>query len=74
MTSLPLTTDREETKWQKILAIAKSNNFPVHLITRLKRHTQQKTHTDNTNNKTKKWATAIKSEKSPTFSNGQTSK
>jgi hypothetical protein len=57
MTSLPLTTDREETEWQKIFAIAKNNNFPVHLITRLKRHTQQKTHTDNTDNKTKKWTT-----------------
>jgi hypothetical protein len=57
MTSLPLTIDRERTEWQKILTIAKNNNFPVQLITRLKRHTQQKTHTDNSDNKTKKWAT-----------------
>ena len=42
MTSLPLTADREETEWQKIVTIAKNNNFPAHLITRLKRHTQQK--------------------------------
>ena len=42
MTSLPLTTDREKTEWQKILTIAKNNNFLVQLITRLKRHTQQK--------------------------------
>jgi hypothetical protein len=57
MTSLPLTTDREKTEWQKILTIVKNNNFPVHLITRLKRHMQQKMHTDNSINKTKKWAT-----------------
>jgi hypothetical protein len=57
MTSLPLTTYRERTEWQKILTIAKNNNFPVQIITRLKRHTQQKTHTDSSINKTKKWAT-----------------
>jgi hypothetical protein len=57
MTSLPLTTDRERTKWQKILTIAKNNNFPIHLITRLKRYMKQKTHTDSSVNKTKKWAT-----------------
>ena len=57
MTSLPLTTDRKETEWQKILATAKNNKFPVHLITRLKRNTQHKTHTDKTDNKNKKWAT-----------------
>jgi len=57
MTSLPLTTDRKETEWQKILAIAENNKFPIHLITRLKRHTQHKTNTDKTDNKNKKWAT-----------------
>jgi hypothetical protein len=57
MTSLPLTTDREKTELQKILIMAKNNNFPAHPITRLKKHTQQKTHTDNSVNKTKKWAT-----------------
>jgi hypothetical protein len=57
MTSLPLTTDRERTEWQNILTIAKNNNFPIHLITRLKRHTQQKPHTDSSVRKTKKWAT-----------------
>jgi len=56
MTSLPLTTDRKETEWQKILAIAE-NKFPVHLVTRLKRHTQRKTNTDKTDNKNKRWAT-----------------
>jgi len=28
MISLPLTTDREETEWQKLLTIAKNNDFP----------------------------------------------
>jgi hypothetical protein len=28
MTSLPLTTDRKETEWQKILAIAKKQQIP----------------------------------------------
>jgi len=51
MTSLPLTTDRKETEWQKILAIGKNNKFPVHLITILKRNTQYKTHRDKTDNK-----------------------
>jgi hypothetical protein len=79
MTSLPLTTDRDETEWQKILAIVKNNNFPVHLMTRLKRHMQQKTHTDSTDNETKKWATfTYHSHKvrklSPTSSNRQTSR
>jgi len=55
--SLPITADREEAEWKKVLTIAKNNNFPTHLITRLKRHTQQETHTDNPHYKTKEWAT-----------------
>jgi hypothetical protein len=54
MTTLPLTIDRNESEWQKFLAIAENNKFPVHLITRSKGHTQHKTNTDKTNNKTKK--------------------
>jgi len=57
MTSLPLTTDRRETEWQKILAITKNNKFPIHLITRLKINTQHRPHTDKTDNKNVKWAT-----------------
>jgi hypothetical protein len=53
MTALPLPTDRKETEWRKLLAIAKNNKFPVHLITRLNRH-KHKTHTDKTDNKNKK--------------------
>ena len=41
MTSLPLTTDREKNEWQKILTIAKNNNFPAHLITRLTQDTRR---------------------------------
>jgi hypothetical protein len=57
MPSRPLTTDRKESEWQKILAIAENNKLPVHLIRRLKRHTQHKTHTEKTNNKNNKWTT-----------------
>jgi hypothetical protein len=32
MISLPLTTERKKTEWQKILSIAENNNFPLHLI------------------------------------------
>ena len=74
MTSLLLTADREETEWQNILTIVKNNNFPTHLITRLKRHTQQKNLTQTIpttkqKNGSSSHTTAIKSEKSPTFSN-----
>jgi len=57
MTSLPLTTDRKVIEWQKILSIAENNKFPLHLITKLKRHTQHKTLTDKTDDKNNKWAT-----------------
>jgi len=56
MTSLPLTTDRKEIEWQKILSIAENNKFPFHHITKLKRYTQHKTHMEKTHDKNKKWA------------------
>jgi len=56
MTSLPLTADRKDTEWQKILTIAENNKFPLHHITKLKRYTQHKTHVDKTHDKNKKWA------------------
>jgi len=55
MASLPLTADRKETEWQKILSIAENNQFPLHHKTRLKRYTQHKTHEDKTHDKNKKW-------------------
>jgi hypothetical protein len=73
MTSLPLTIDRRETEWQKILAIAENNKFPIHLITRLKRHTQHKTDNKNKNGPPSH-TTATKSEKSPTSLNRQISR
>jgi hypothetical protein len=73
MTSLPLTTDRKESEWQKILAIAKNNKFPIHLITRLKRNTQTKP-TTKTKNGPPSHVTATKSEKSPTSLNRQISR
>jgi hypothetical protein len=71
MTSLPFTTERQKTEWQKILSIAENNNFTLHLIKQLKTQIQHKTHMDKTNNRNKKWATftyhSPKLERSPTF-------
>jgi hypothetical protein len=58
MLSLPLTPEREKTEWDTIKTIAKSNNFPIKIIKRLKSQIQQKTRTKpkpETEKKTK-WA------------------
>jgi len=55
MISLPLTIERRQTEWQKIQTIASNNNFPLHLIAKLKTQIQHKTHT--TKDENKKWAT-----------------
>jgi hypothetical protein len=57
MISLPLTNERKNTEWQKILFIAENNKFPLHLIQQLKTQIQYKTHTGKTDNKNNKWAT-----------------
>jgi hypothetical protein len=58
MHSLPLTTERQKTEWNKIRSIAQSNNLPDSVITRLKAKTQ-KTHPtrdiDRNKNKPRKW-------------------
>jgi hypothetical protein len=36
MNSLPLTQDRKEAEWRTIRSIAKSNNFPIHTIRKLR--------------------------------------
>jgi hypothetical protein len=61
MLTLPLTTERQAIEWRTIKDIAKSNNFPTHLITKLRSqmrrtHTPQKTETSKTQSKPKKWA------------------
>ena len=50
MLTLPLTPANRKIEWHKILIIANNNNFPLQLITNLKRKLQQKS----TNNRTKK--------------------
>jgi hypothetical protein len=42
MLKLPLTAERRNNEWQKILTIAENNQCPLHLKTRLKAQTQQK--------------------------------
>ena len=59
MQTLPLTTERRKTEWMTIKAIAKSNNFPDHVITQLQSQIQQK-HTKQgttklTQKQTKSW-------------------
>jgi 5'-deoxynucleotidase YfbR-like HD superfamily hydrolase len=59
MLSLRLTTERLQAEWETILAIARNNNFPTKLITKLKTKMQHKTYIkrakEEKNNK--KWAT-----------------
>ena len=50
MISLPLTIERRQTEWQKIQTIASNNNFPLHLIAKLKTQIQHKTQTTTTQN------------------------
>jgi hypothetical protein len=54
MTALPLSPEKEEAEWQTILTIA-NNNFPIHIIRKLKTHTHNKEPTKN--NEHKKWTT-----------------
>jgi len=42
MQSLPLTTERQQSEWKTIQAMARNNNFPEKLITNLKTQMQQK--------------------------------
>jgi len=56
MMFLPVTAERRQVEWQKIITIARNNSFPLHLITKLKIHIQHKTHTTNDDNN-KKWVT-----------------
>jgi len=60
MQTLPLTAARRKTEWRTIKTIAKSNNFPDHVISQLKSQTQQKTQNrknyETNTNTDKKWA------------------
>jgi hypothetical protein len=52
--SFALTAERRNNEWQKILTIAENNQYPLHLITRLKAQTQQKQQEPKTKEKGKK--------------------
>jgi len=41
MHSLPLNPDKKQTEWEIIQSIAKNNNFPQHLLLKLKTDTTQ---------------------------------
>ena len=60
MQTLPLTAARRKTEWTTIKTIAKSNNFPDHVIAQLQSQTQHKTHKtgnyDSNTDTDKKWA------------------
>jgi hypothetical protein len=53
MPTLPLTTEKRNNEWKKILAIAKNNQYPAHIITRLMTQTKQKQQTPKTKEKKK---------------------
>ena len=63
MLTLPLTTERRNNEWQTILRMANNNQYPLHLITRLKARMQIKqqkpktTEIEGKAEKGKKWAT-----------------
>jgi hypothetical protein len=42
MTTLPLSQEKEEAEWQTILTIANNNNFPIHIIRKLKTNIHNK--------------------------------
>jgi hypothetical protein len=55
MTDLPLSPDKEAAEWRTILTIANNNNFPTHIIKKLKTKIDTKTPTKD--NQNRKWAT-----------------
>jgi hypothetical protein len=55
MTDLPLSPDKEEAEWRKILTIPNNYNFPSHIIKKLKTKIDIKSPTKD--NQHRKWAT-----------------
>jgi hypothetical protein len=53
MLTLPLTAEMRNNEWQKILIVADNNQYPLHLIIRLKAQTQQKQQEPKTKEKSK---------------------
>jgi hypothetical protein len=54
MSSLPLSPEQQTIEWQTILDIANSNNFPEHIITKLRTTIQNPNKTSVDDNKQKK--------------------
>jgi hypothetical protein len=54
MSSLPLSPEQQNIEWQTMLDIANSNNFPEHIITKLRTTTQNPNKTSVDDNKQKK--------------------
>jgi hypothetical protein len=50
----PLTAERRNNEWQKILTIVDNSQYPLHLITKLKVQTQHKQQEPKTKEKSKK--------------------
>jgi hypothetical protein len=57
MSSLPLSPEQQNTEWQTILDIANSNNFPEHIVTKLRTTIQNPNKTSIDDSKQKKWTT-----------------
>jgi hypothetical protein len=58
MHSLPLTTARKQKEWETIQQIAKSNNFPQHLLHRINLQTKHRNNHRQTEDKASKtWTT-----------------
>jgi hypothetical protein len=73
MQSLPLTKERQQTKWYTIKTMAQNNKFPEHFITNLKiqmkKQKVQKTQDKDGKKEQTSNTTVQKLENSPTFSN-----
>jgi hypothetical protein len=57
MLSRPLTEEKRQAEWETIKTIARNNNFPIKLITRMKTQMQNNTPTATAKDINKKWAT-----------------
>jgi hypothetical protein len=58
MIKFPMNKENKRKEWDIIRKIAKNNNFPENIITKLRKHIEHnKTHQKSKDNTTKNWAT-----------------
>jgi hypothetical protein len=57
MLTLPMTPKNRNNEWQKILTIAKRNNFPIQLMSKLRNKIQDRQNSSKTERSDKKWTT-----------------